>query len=528
VSDDSAGVPLESTYVVSGEVSAHTITRSLQALLPTRHRAIGRQRFTLLDTVDGRVCRAGARLRYAAVGGQSILCWKASGKGSELAIRLPYPPSFAWDFPECAFYRALAPVVGPRRLLPQAEAEECGSILDVLDDRGKTVARVCIEFGQARLPTPRASWQPLPTIVTLSGLRGYRAHYERLVPVVQSRPGIRACPEGSQSVILRQIGAPEPHDVSALRLDLASGIRADKGARQIHLALLEIILSNQSGLQANLDSEFLHDFRVAVRRTRSLLGQIKQVFGEDVVNHFSSEFSWLGKLTGPPRDLDVLMLTLRERRRQIPFEGLEAVIAFLEQKRREEHARLVELLTGNRFKSLTSAWKAFLQQPSPPAMAPNAPRPLTDVMFERAWRLSRKIGRLAADLDEATAAEAVHDLRVRAKKLRYLVDVTPGSGEDADLNRVLVALKALQRVLGDFNDAHVQEQRLIECRDAMAATAAASSSLVAIERLAEQTRERRERLRRDVVVEARRFRRRSVRSACRCAFRRSRSTAAGT
>jgi CHAD domain-containing protein len=527
VNDDSSGVPLESTYVVSGEVSAHTITRSLQALLSTRHRAIGRQRFTLLDTVDGRVCRAGARLTYSAVGGQSIFSWKAGGKDSELAVRLPQPPSFAWDFPESALYRALAPVVGPRRLLPQAEAEECGSILDVLDDRGKTVARVCIEFGQARLPTPRASWQPLPTIVTLSGLRGYGAHYERLVPVVESRPGIRACPEGSQSVIRGQIGAPEPHDVSALRLDIASGVRADTGTRQIHLALLEIMLSNQSGLQANLDSEFLHDFRVAVRRTRSLLGQIKQVFGEDVVSHFSNEFSWLGKLTGPPRDLDVLMLTLRERGRQIPFEGVEAVIAFLEQKRREEHVRLVEALTGDRFKRLTSEWKAFLQQSSQLASAPNARRPLADVVFERAWRLSRKIGRLAESLDEATAAEAVHDLRVRAKKLRYLVDVTPGSSEDADLKRVLVALKALQRVLGDFNDAHVQEQRLIECRAAMAATAAATSSLSAIERLAEQARGRCERLRRDVVAEARRFRRRSVRSACRCAFRRTRSTAPG-
>jgi CHAD domain-containing protein len=525
VSDDSSRVPLESTYVVSGEVSAQTITQSLQALLPTRHRAIGRQRFILLDTVDGRVCRAGARLTHSAAGGQSIFSWKASGKGGELTVRLPQPPSFAWDFPDGALYRALAPMVGPRRLLAQAETEECGSILDVLDDRGKTVARVSIEFGQARLPAPRANWQRLPTIVTLSGLRGYSAHYERLVPVVQSRPGMRACPEGSQSVIRRQVGVPEPHDVSALRLDLASGVRADTGARQIHLALLEVMLSNQSGLQADLDSEFLHDFRVAVRRTRSLLGQIKQVFGEDVINHFSSEFSWLGKLTGPPRDLDVLMLTLRERRRQIPSDGLEAVIAFLEQKRREEHARLVEALTGDRFKSLTSEWKAFLQQPSQPAPAPNAPRPLADVVFERAWRLSRKIGRLAEDLDEATAAEAVHDLRVRAKKLRYLVDVTPRSGEDADLKRVLVALKALQRVLGDFNDAHVQEQRLIECRAAMAATAAANGSLGAIERLAEQARERRERLRRDVVAEARRFRRRSVRSACRCAFRRPRSTA---
>jgi CHAD domain-containing protein len=523
MSDDPSGPP-ESTFVLSGEVPAHTVARSLQALLATRHRQIVRRRFTLLDTFDGRVCRAGARLTQSGVDGQSVFSWRASG--TELAVQLPQPASFAWDFPDCALYRALVPVIGHRRLLPQAEAEECGSLLDVLDSRGKTVARVRIESGQARLPTPRAGWQALPTMVTLSGLRGYTDHYERLLPVVQSRPGIRACPEGVQSMIRRQVGAPEPHDMSSLRLDLAPGVKADAGARQIHLALLDVMLGNQAGVHANLDSEFLHDFRVAVRRTRSLLGQIRQVFGEDAVTHFAREFSWLGKLTGPPRDVDVLILTLRERGREVPFAGLDAVITLLEQTRDQEHVKLVEALSSDRFRRLTSEWKAFLEQPPArqPA-APNAHRRLADVVSERAWRLSRKITRGAEHLDEATAADAVHGLRVQAKKLRYLVDVTPGCHDDADVRRVLVALKALQRVLGDFNDAHVQAQRLIECRGAMAATGAAEGSLAAIGHLAEQARERHEGLRQDVLEEARRFRRRRVQTACRSAFKRTQSRA---
>src|SRR5215471_13369374 len=322
---------LESTYVVADEVPAQTITRSLQALLPTRSHPLGRHCFTLLDTFDGRLYRAGARLTHASADGHSLMSWKASGMGSELAIRLPRPANFAWEFPDCALYRALAPVIGARRLLPQAEAEESGSLLDILDDRGKTVARVRVESGHARLPETRGAWQPLPTVVTLEGLRGYSEQFHRLVPVVESRPGITACPEGVEGVIRRHIGASEPHDVSSVRIDLAPGVRADVGARQIHLALLDVMQANQPGLQANLDSEFLHDFRVAVRRTRSLLGQIRQVFGEDVVNHFSSEFSWLGKLTGPPRDLDVFVLSLREHQREFSVEDIGALMAHLSQ-----------------------------------------------------------------------------------------------------------------------------------------------------------------------------------------------------
>ena len=522
MSDDSSA-PRESTYVVSDEIPAHTIERSLQALLRTRHRLIGRQRFTLLDTIDGRVSRAGARLTHAGVDGRSIMSWKRSGTGSELAVQLAKPASFAWDFPDGALYRIVAPVIGPRRLLPQAEAEESGSVLDVLDNRGKTIARVRIESGQARLPAPRGTWQSLPTIVTLTGLRGYTDHYERLVPIVRSRPGVSGCPEDVQGVIRQRIGAPEPHDVS-LRVDLQKGVRADVGARRIHLSLLEMMVSNQAGVVANLDSEFLHDFRVAVRRTRSLLGQIKYVFGDDALRHFSSEFSWLGKLTGPPRDLDVLILTLRERRRENPFDGVDALVAFLERTQRDEHARLVEALNGDRFERLTSDWQAFLTQPvavQPPAA--NAGRRLADVMFERAWRLSRRISRRASELDDTTAPEALHDMRVDAKKLRYVVDVVPGAGEDADVKRVLVALKALQRVLGDFNDAHVQQQRLLGCHGAMAAAGAAKDTLQAIERLAAMARERRDRLRLDVNEEVWQFGRRTVRSACRRAFKRTNS-----
>ena len=65
--------------------------------------------------------------------------------------------------PDGPLQRLLASVVGVRRLLAQAEAEEYGSLLEVLDDRGKTVARVRIESGRARLPTSRAAWHPLPT-----------------------------------------------------------------------------------------------------------------------------------------------------------------------------------------------------------------------------------------------------------------------------------------------------------------------------------------------------------------------------
>jgi hypothetical protein len=64
--------------------------------------------------------------------------------------------SFAWDLPDGPLQQLLAPAVGVRRLLPQAEAEEQGALLDVLDERAKTVARIRIASG-AR-PATATSW----------------------------------------------------------------------------------------------------------------------------------------------------------------------------------------------------------------------------------------------------------------------------------------------------------------------------------------------------------------------------------
>jgi CHAD domain-containing protein len=110
-------------------------------------------------------------------------------------------------------------------------------------------------------------------------------------------------------------------------------------------------------------------------------------------------------------------------------------------------------------------------------------------------------------------------VRIAAKKLRYLVDVTPGFYEAADLQRIVEALKRLQRVLGDFNDAQVQERRLLDFAEPLAASGARPAALVALGRLVERCRERRERARAQIVEELARFGDRETRSAVRRVFR---------
>jgi CHAD domain-containing protein len=412
----------------------------------------------------------------------------------------------------------LAKLIGARRLLAQADAEQYGSLLEILDGRDKMVARVRIASGHARLPMSRGPWRPLPTMVTLTGLRGYEDVYARLVPVIESRPGIKSCPEGLLDVMLRRVGAPVRGDISSPCVELAPTVRADVGARQIHAALLGILVANERGLRANLDIEFLHDFRVVVRRTRALL-QIRHVFPPDVVQHFSNEFAWIGRLTGPPREVDVLVLALRERQEEFSAADMEVLMAFLGQAQQQEHDTLVQALDSHRYRRLVSDWKVFLEGPVPSQPeARNAEGSLAEAVSRRAWRLSRRIASSAEIIDEHTAAERFHEVRIDTKKLRYLLDVMPSFYDAGDLECILGVLKKLQRVLGDFNDADVQERMLLECGRAFSA-AGSAGVMLGLGRLAEQSRQRRERLRGQVVEKLARFCTQDTQSACRRAFK---------
>jgi CHAD domain-containing protein len=510
----------ESVYVVEGDAQREAITSSLQALLRTRHHPITRQRFTVLDTFDRRVRRAGARLTRSGTGGLSIVAWRPRDGRPPLTARLTEPVSFAWDLPDGPLQDALEAVIGVRRLLPQADAEEHGSALDILDDRRKTVARLRIQSGQVRQAAAQGAWRPLPTILTLTGLRGYDDDYERLEPIIASRPGVSARPDGLEGVILQHAGVPDTGGGPSLRIDLASDVRADAGAREIHRAIALVLTANEPGLRANIDTEFLHDFRVALRRTRSLLRQLRHVFPSDRVEHFSTEFAWLGRLTGPPRDLDVLALSLRAHGADLSAADLDALVSLLSGEQARERETLIEGMDSPRYERLLADWRQFLTQPAGFATgAPDARRPLVEVVAGRAWRLSKRLALSAEAISEHSDPSVLHEVRINAKKLRYLIDVTSSFYDPDDLECVLTALKKLQRVLGDFNDARVQETRLVELGQAIGAAGRPASAVLALGRLAERSRQRGDRLYPEAADELQQFRARATRAACRRAFK---------
>ena len=89
-----------------------------------------------------------------------------------------------------------------------------------------------------------------------------------------------------------------PGDYSSkLNLSLNHEASGREATCEILKCLQDVMHQNEAGIRADWDTEFLHDFRVAIRRTRSALSQIKGVLPEDAVAHFKDEFRQLGRST---------------------------------------------------------------------------------------------------------------------------------------------------------------------------------------------------------------------------------------
>lgn len=233
--------------------------------------------------------------------------------------------------------------------------------------------------------------------------------------------------------------------------------------RRILLKQLEAMAANEEGTLAARDPECLHDFRVAVRRTRSALGQLKQMVPLPVLQHFRPEFAWLGEMTGPARDLDVFLLRLEEYRQSLPTEfraGLAPLGRFLEAHRRAEQLRLAEVLTSARYRQLKIDWREFLAGYGPEAFTVCAGQPVVDAAGKRIRKALRRAIREGKAIGDESPPGDLHELRKTCKKLRYLLEFFQSLYPPPTIERLIQSLRILQNNLGDFQDLQVQSESL--------------------------------------------------------------------
>jgi CHAD domain-containing protein len=279
---------------------------------------------------------------------------------------------------------------------------------------------------------------------------------------------------------------------SKAHVALEPGQRTDEAAARVLRRLLEVMQANLAGTIADLDSEFLHDFRVALRRSRSVQRELKLAFPPEELARLRSEFRWVQQATGDARDLDVYVLEFDEYREMVPEQmrsDLDPLLGVLRSRRLIARREMVRALRSDRATKLLTEWGVLLE--GLPALGeadrPSAARPIAEVAAERIAKVYRRMVKAGRSIDPTSPAADYHELRKKGKELRYLLELFGAPLYPADIVKPMIkALKGLQDVLGRHQDREVQIATLRSLRGEVSALPGGPAALMAMGVLVER------------------------------------------
>lgn len=434
---------------------------------------------TLLDRSDGLLRQQGVTLEWQATPEGHRLAWR-DGPRNPISLPLQAPaPRCASALPEGLLRRRLLESAGHEGLVEVASVRGSSHRIRLIDREEKTVCWVSVEHGSAVDPGRNRSLR-LRKRVRVTPVKGFEALATRITAHLGELPGWRPSEETLFDEAIRRMGGDE-----------------DERLRSRIADLLRSMEEHRAAIDPAGDPEELHDFRVCLRRVRTLFAQLGTLSASRSIG---DELKWLGQVSGAARDLDVqagdLRHTLRDRYRSSGA-ARTRIETLIEDLRGEAHRGLRDALASPRYARLLRSARAALRSERPRdkergggGASPPAPRRAA-ALYRKALRQGRGLGPHAPD-------EHFHRLRKTLKKLRYLLEANLDRSGARRGDEGLKALKGMQTILGDLNDLSVQRELLGELQARVGAGAEAPEGVQScLDALLERAEERRRSLKTD-------------------------------
>lgn len=420
-----------------------------------RHPALaarGRPRATAeawdwLDSAGGTLAKAGLALRAGARGGRRLCPLRlpeeeaarpgAAPSGSAMAG----PPLPGTPLPEGT--------VLPADAVP-AEAGEA-ALLPVAQYAGRVAQSPPDAAGVAlrwRTGTLRAGErQQAVAFLTLEGPQ------EAVLALAAALPGLPAAAGLDELALALARGTP-PRPRRKGAPDLGGATTPDD-ALALAIAHLTTVLLVQAPLaRPEAGPEAVHQLRVAARRLRSCLKAFRPMRDGPALRALDAGLRDLARGLGEAREWDVFLGGLGAELATVlgPDRRWAQLLRAAGQRRLEAYARLRATLEGPAFHTL--AWQAvrlaaMREWGAPDGAAAEAPlRAQAAGLLARRRRKLLKGGREIESLDD----HALHELRLEAKRLRYVAELFAPLWPGKPARRFLRRIGALQEALGLSND----------------------------------------------------------------------------
>lgn len=470
-------MPEATVYFVADEANTAGFGPALDALAPTfsvERSAVRSVLRTWLDTDDWLLHEAGLVLEQneSAAGEVRLVLHAADGRDRDQQVGAMAWPARIDALPDGPVRSSIEHVVGIRALLPTATLRARHRDVVVLNHDRKIVVRIAVESSAS------AQGSQLADQLSVSPVRGYQDQADRVAARLSTVPGISAVEESLYERVLRASGRAFGDDVPE-PVELTPSMPARSAVVDVLHGFLSTVERNFGGVITDIDTEFLHDFRVAIRRSRSTLKLTGDVLESVAAEQLGGELKWLGDLTSPTRDLDVYILGLPDMAAGLQSAepaDLDPFRNHLELRRRTEFRRLVQALRSARFRSALDQWRALglVDEPSDHGDLISA----GELAGDRLRRAHRRVMKRGKAIGPDSPPEDLHDLRKRCKELRYLLEIFRPLHHPSMHRAALKDLKAVQEVLGEFQDSEVQGHAVREFATTMLSTGSAPARTV--------------------------------------------------
>jgi len=239
---------------------------------------------------------------------------------------------------------------------------------------------------------------------------------------------------------------PAPPDAGTALVD--TGMSAAAAGQLLLRHQLEMWRSLEPAVRLGEDPEALHQLRVTGRRLVAVL-RLLEAAPLAGAQPLRPRLRAVLRRSSAARDLDVQRAEIETVNRTAAHGALQPLLDELERRRAKQQTALLRVLDALRTRQLFLAFERLADLP--PRRRPLEPAVVTaERLIRERFRKTRKAARL---MDRSASAENLHQLRLEAKKLRYIAELFV-SVYGAPMRRFLRRLQRVQNVLGRVNDAH--------------------------------------------------------------------------
>lgn len=436
------------------------IVAAISSAVCVKSNAAAKKTIVFLDTLDKRLMKSSMALIQSGKD-YELHDFDISKPVLKVALRRKTLPKLWQDFPEGVFRETLKNTIDFRALVKLTEAELDIKSYNVLDAAKKTVLR--FSFEKLFITTEDGNIKIIDRALIIRPVKGYDDFKKKILPVIAENGVNKARDERHGFEVLLNnlglhMGTVRPIEISSPDISTAEAVL------EIHRYLFQKMQEHERGVLLDVDSECLHDFRVCVRKIRSALSQVKDVFDSEVLSPYKDNFKEIGRITNKTRDLDVYLLKkdyylsiLPEALRPV----LERFFRKLRTKGKLESKKLRSYLLTEEYAGFKKEWEDFLYLKKD-CIGKNACKPAV-VTARKYIRKSYKTVMLKGrSISPSSIDDELHELRIECKKLRYLMDFFSPLFLERGIKNLTEQLKKLQDCLGVFNDLRVQQDSLFE------------------------------------------------------------------